>query len=577
MSDGIYSGLLTIEVILHMSYNSDMDEVFFALCKTVDNPVSLGQWLRFKYSKSELLTSGINPRHYKDAASFKIDYACVNLLQKWKGLDTGVDLEAVAMQSFANSEAQCQETNRRFKNLATIPRGSAHGYLHAAQRKIAKLLGMFSVDKVSDSFGWGPGATYELPRRRAFIDTKLHELPISVSRTARALLRCTIEADLHWSAAILGQLPEGPFCLTADVFEEVNVCRVATVPKSAKTHRTIAVEPRGNGFLQKGFGAYIRDRLRTVGINLDDQTRNQHYARRAWLDGLATLDLKAASDTVSTELVWALLPWDWACSLDALRSKKAVMPDGAVVSLNKFSSMGNGFTFELESLIFWALCEAVRDQHDREGIVAVYGDDLIVPAAIATDVCLLLQFCGFTINDEKSFVEGVFHESCGAHYFAGVLVTPAYQKNDLDSLSEFIRFGNRLIRLSFRFGGNKYLAKVVRPAYVALRRRARARYLDSDDYCIPFGSEGDDGWSTRYAAFPFERRNLSQMGIKCTVIGQKMISLPADDRSLLAWSFRRGVVTQVPFEGSVSYASTTQVERRTRRVIPVGQFSVTWG
>jgi hypothetical protein len=356
-------------------------EVFFALCKTVDTPIALGAWLRFRHRcHDDLASLDIRPSDYTSAASFRDDYLIVSFLRKWKGLATTFDKEAAALQSFTLSEDRCRETNRRLRAFEIAPTSALHQVFHLAQRKISKLLGPFSMFCVSESYGWGPGATVEIPRRRAFLDTKMCELPITVSRTAAAWLRAEIESDRNWLGVILGHEPEGPVCLCKEVFEITDECKVTTVPKSAKTDRTIAIEPRGNSFLQKGIGGYFRDRLLKAGQDLSDQRRNQELARQAFSQNLATLDLKAASDTVSTELVYQLLPLEWASAMDALRSRWAVMPDGTRVRLEKFSSMGNGFTFELESLIFWALAQACSDLTSR-GIVSIYGDDLIVDRA----------------------------------------------------------------------------------------------------------------------------------------------------------------------------------------------------
>lgn len=567
----------------------NIGEVFFALCKSIDTPVSLSAWLRYKYSHSELASMAIRPRDYTNRDEFFVDYICTKFLAKSVELNTGIDLETVALQKFIAAEARCKETNSLFRRLATVRNERLHRYLHTAQRKIAKLLGPFSMFTITEGYGWGPGATYEIPRSRAHVDTKLCELPITVSRTARSMLRAEIETDLHWSAAILGHYPSGSFSLLDNVFALQDECRIAMVPKDAKTHRIIAVEPRGNAFLQKGFGSYFRKRLRSVGIDLDDQGVNQNYARRAYDEGLATLDLKAASDTVSKELVWALLPYDWAASLDAVRSRRAEMPDKSIVVLEKFSSMGNGFTFELESLIFWALCSAVRDDLDRNGVVAVYGDDLIVHSSIASDVCLLLQFCGFDVNDEKSFTDGPFYESCGKHYFQGVEVTPAYQKEKVSTPLGSIRLGNRLIRLSARLGCDRFLDKRLYASWSKVRRDALLL-----KNTIPFGSQGDDAWVVPYNDFPFTAFNLDRltkagMGIRCRVLSEQTVSFPANDIALLAWSLRRNdrrhsVHSKVPWdEPPLPYGGAIEIipklaklRETSRRVIPCGQFSLLW-
>jgi hypothetical protein len=566
---------------MHAVNNAAMDEVFFALCKSIDTPVSLGAWLRYRYSHTELASMDIRPRDYSSTEHFQADYAISSLLSKYKGLETGIDLEAVALQKFKQSEDACGETNRRFRRLETVVNPRLHGYLHSAQRKISKLLGPFSCFAVSESYGWGPGATLEIARRRAFVDSKVCELPITVSRSARSLLRNAIEQDLHWSATVLGHYPEGSYCLLDNVFELREESRVETVPKNAKTHRIIAVEPRGNGFLQKGFGGYIRDRLRTVGVNLDDQTRNQELARQARDMALATLDLRAASDTISKEVVYSLLPYEWAASLDAVRTRRSLLPSGEIVVLEKFSSMGNGFTFELESMIFWALVQSVVDEHHRGGVVAVYGDDLIFPTDCSTEVCMTLQFCGFTVNDEKSFFDGEFYESCGKHYFGGQEVTPAFQKETLDDISQFIRFGNRLIRLSARLGQWAGLDVRIEPAWRCIRRLGGFNHLS-----IPLGSQADDGWLVPCSEFHFVANHgdlrvfsedTANHGIWCRVLSAVPRSFVANDLALLAWSMRKGVVTEVPYLGEVKTApERSKLKFSKRRVHPSWEFSLRW-
>lgn len=525
-------------------------QVFYALCKSVDTPVSLGAWLRFKYSQSELATMSIRPERYNSASAFQLDYSVVSLLSKWKGLVTGVDLEAVALQSFKSSEEQCAQTNRRLRSLSILENPGLGEVEHLAQRKIAKLLGAFDLDKVRAGCGWGPGATTDLSRRRAFLDTKICEVPIPVSRSARAILREEIESDLHWSEVVLGVMPSGPFSLLDSCFIEENCSNLTTVPKNAKTHRVIAIEPRGNSFLQKGCGEYVRRKLRTAGIDLNDQGHNQHLARIAHNAGLATIDLKSASDSVSKELVWTLLPYDWAAYLDSIRVRYTRLPDGSVLSLEKFSSMGNGFTFELETLIFWAISLAVKQIHDSEGDMSVYGDDIIVGQDIAEDLISVLSHYGFTTNVDKTFVGGRFFESCGQHFFDGFEVTPAYQKDVIDNERDLLRLGNRLMRMAIRFA-----EPVLHPVIVqAWKACFRQRHPSAPLCFLPLGSQGDDGWLLPSSEIPEPFRNgfNPNRGFRCRVWCEGSVAFPAHEGALLAYSLRRGVVTQAPYLGDIS-------------------------
>lgn len=446
---------------MHKRFPS-MRKVFFALCKSVDSPVSLGAWLRFEHDQLALAKMEVNPRDYLDCQAFRYDYLVVSFLSKWKGLRTGLDLEAEAMKKFISSEDLCAETNMRIRKGRNLGHPAEfERVFYRARRKIASLLGPYSNHCLDPGFGWGPGATDDLTRRTAFLDTKICETPISCTPAAQDLFLSMLALDRHWQDAILNdrRWRRKPAHIALLCLTTRNV--VDTVPKNAKTHRVIAKEPRANAFLQKGAGAWIRKRLKRVGIDLDDQGANQEGAYRAYQEGLATLDLKAASDTMSVELVYELLPIDWADSLDCIRSRESILPNGEIRKLEKFSSMGNGFTFELETLLFWAISSSVMEEQSIEGSPLVYGDDIIVPKSSAQPVIEALNYAGFEVNTSKSYVEGNFFESCGKHYFQGVDVTPIYQKEVVENTLTSIRLSNRLLRQAVRMGFGKDRKSVV--------------------------------------------------------------------------------------------------------------------
>jgi len=459
-------------------------EAYFALCKQANTPYSLGAWIRFRDDHKSFLELDINPGNYMEnqVDLFKLDYAVSAYLSKYKGLDVDVDKDEVALGRFTTSEQACSDANKRLslaRRLAITPELS--GWLYTAKKSIAKLLGPFSLHKIEPFFEWGPGATFDIPRRRAHPDTKLVTTPITVARKALGLARELIQRDLHWSEALLGVMPEGAFSLLPHIFKSVETCRVETVPKNSKTNRVIAVEPTMNLYIQKGVGGYFRARLKSVGIDLDDQGVNQVLCSRALQLSLATIDLKMASDSMCRELVYELLPYEWWSFLDTIRSAEALLPSKSVIRLNKFSSMGNGFTFELESLIFWALVSAVSGEGK---IFSVYGDDIICEKQVASDVIQLLGFVGFQTNEEKSFVDGLFYESCGEHYFNGILVTPPYQKEVYDQQTEYFRAHNRLVRWAARVNVETHAHK---PFFRAADSGFSRCYL-------PLGAESDDGF-----------------------------------------------------------------------------------
>lgn len=197
-----------------------------------------------------------------------------------------------------------------------------------------------------------------------------------------------------------------------------------TVPKNATIDRCAAKEPDLNMFAQKGIGNLIRKRLRWFGINLNDQSINGELARIGSKDNsLMTIDLSSASDSISTRFVFEALPVDWFLLMNDLRSPITEI-DGVQHENHMFSSMGNGFTFELESLLFWAIVRTVAYFRRTRGAISVYGDDIIAPSSLYEPLVQALSYLGFSVNPDKSFHEGPFRESCGKHWWNGYDVTP---------------------------------------------------------------------------------------------------------------------------------------------------------
>ncbi len=415
-----------------------------------------------------LLSLNVDPLTYSDADLFRDDYLVAELMSKFPNFDVGIDREAVAFDKFRKSERDCSEANQRLKSLygkasTTL---SCTSFIYTARRKIERLLGPFSWDEAEQHFGFGPGSTTSLKRVRGDAYYKFGAFKPHVTKECMALGLTAVWREPRWLAHLAGFSGELSDTVVeelrsriqpADIFTIVKGNHVITVPKNAKTDRVIAKEPDLNMYVQKGIGGIIRRRLKRVGVDLDDQTLNQRLAREGSETGsLCTLDLSAASDSVALQLVRELLPPDWVEAIELCRSPQGVLPSGEVITYQKVSSMGNGFTFELESLIFWALVHAVLDYSSTiERRVAVYGDDLIFSVDIYDSVVELLSICGFSTNAKKSFHTGLFRESCGKHYFAGHDVTPFYIREGVETPERLIWLANsirRHARKGFSYG-----------------------------------------------------------------------------------------------------------------------------
>lgn len=211
------------------------------------------------------------------------------------------------------------------------------------------------------------------------------------------------------------------------------------VPKTHDIDRIILKEPELNGFFQKGVGLEMRKLLRSYkkftpdGVDLNTSgDLNSELARAGSLDGhIATVDAERASDSLTLALFEFLFPEDWYNLLLAARSPYVKLPCGRWHRLAMMSGMGNGFTFEAESIIFYAIGAACseRSKLPFAGLyVSIHGDDLTVPSDVILDVKAAYNAAGVEVNEAKSFSEGPFRESCGGHWFKGHAVKPFYVK-----------------------------------------------------------------------------------------------------------------------------------------------------
>lgn len=343
---------------------------------------------------------------------------------------------AAARTSFEQAERICRVTNKRLDYFYTQRDRldpDLRLWVTRAERFIETALGevgMF-IDRIPDLVKVTGGATEDRPRKDA--------LPfLKISRTIRAPTRALplVECFLKYSGNTR------PLRMHA-----VDANRVTFVPKNYKTHRTIACEPTAALPFQLAFDSYVKTRLRRYGCDLRTQEKNQELARIGSVTGeFATLDLSMASDTLSYNTVAWLLPVNWFQFIDRLRAKRY---NGDVGSgeYAKFSSMGNGTTFALETLIFLACIRAVGSKQGT-----TYGDDLIVETELVPKLLKLLRFLGFRINTSKSFVVGPFRESCGADWLSGRLVTPFYVRKIPRTRAELCHLINGVSRISLPYG-----------------------------------------------------------------------------------------------------------------------------
>lgn len=401
----------------------------------------------------------LSEQMYSDMTTHFVMNQIAALVRKfpWEPDQVKTDPEAKAIETFLSSERKCARLNKKF-HLYDNFRSPHESYLSKMRGVIRYIIGNTpNVNDIYDQCNFGAGASLGVHGNATHLAKKLLADEYTVS--SDAILHSALAFSRNRNLADLFLPSSGPLgiqCLDPLAFairfrqklNVVNYNKISFVPKTAVTHRAIAVEPLLNGFLQKGTDLYMRSRIKRFGIDLRDQKVNQQMARLGSLDdsenGFVTIDLSSASDSISIGLVRSLLPSDWFHFLSEIRSESYSI-NGKVFPYHKFCSMGNGFCFPLETLLFVACCFACGCGKAGTDF-SVYGDDIIVRKKYALEVLWLLKVMGFKANKRKTFLQGPFRESCGADWFEGKDVRPYTLDYKLDSVENIFKALNLMRR-----------------------------------------------------------------------------------------------------------------------------------
>lgn len=411
----------------------------------------------------------VDPRAYTNAQEYFLDAVAASLLRKCKDIPSSHNRRASALKTWWDGERACLKTNRR---LDPYLEGFSHpscdsdvaAFISRVRRKISDCLGRApAINQLQPRHG--PGATFS---DKSIRSTVAHKMSVKPSMTSSAVFYL-----LDWWGTAWGR--ESSAVGRNPVMVRGN--RFATAPKDATKERPIGAEPSINVFYQLGLDGEVRSRLKRCEIDLDEgQSWHRYLACAASLTGTAaTLDLTNASGCLAYNLVKLLLEPDWFELFNELRSPFTRMRRSELlaaqgkpqvarsrdeqiwVKLEQFSSMGNGYTFALESLIFWALTESAVESLALDGPVEktyVYGDDIICDSRAVYAVISVLRFFGFEVNNAKSYVDGPFRESCGGDFWDGRAVRPFFLKESLDEPQQLIAAANQVRRVAKDlFGG----------------------------------------------------------------------------------------------------------------------------
>lgn len=539
-----------------------------SLYEACDTPESLGCYLRLKYGDwLGIAQVKTDPRNYLKSDLFDRSNIATSFLSKYPYLPTGVDRESVAYNKFLDAEEQCRETNSRFRNwiedpLKVDPEITLALWL--AARKISILLKDFDWEEFLHATGWGPGST-NVNSGSYTSGYNKYSGALSATSNCLPLGLCCVNSTPSWAAYHAGEIldewqPPLPVSVLKEQVLIVKGGKIVFVPKNAETDRTIIVPVSLNSYVQRGPGKMMRRRLKRAGVDLDSQELNQ---RKAYLGSVtedyATLDAKAASDCVAFVPVITLFPEQWVTPL--LYGREAyghLKQKDRWIRFQKFSAMGNSYTFELESVLFYALCSAGVEVSRRSGSglnpftglkypddVTVYGDDMIVPTDCVPVIKKVLNFAGFSLNDRKTFVSGNFRESCGADYFRGTSVRPIFLKERISSEQSIYKLANNIRRLAHRRVNHDGCDSRFRSCWLLVRNfhpnlnhifRISEGYGDGgfisnlDEATPPRASHGWEGFVMRCLAHTPVKENMIQYRAAMAVYLSSSPELPREGK-----------------------------------------------
>nr|QDH87602.1 MAG: RNA-dependent RNA polymerase [Leviviridae sp.] len=218
------------------------------LFESLNTPISLSCEIMLRYDEVEqLVRKTVDPRDYTLPDRFRDDYQAVSFLKKAPLEIEGVDPLVTAKEKFFAAEVSCGETNARFRSLcagtkySTSPRVIAA--ISAAAQEVQRVLGV-SVNSREwlDACRFGPGAfNHTEARGLTSLYDKLQVAP-SVSHDMAVIGALLVQSQPQWARSVTDCEVDGFWPLIRQ--EDMSLVpgnRIAFVPKTAVTHRTIAI------------------------------------------------------------------------------------------------------------------------------------------------------------------------------------------------------------------------------------------------------------------------------------------------------------------------------------------------
>lgn len=350
--------------------------------------------------------------------------------------DSALNSEATAR--FLQTVREGEEANERIRMRSCD--SHMNSVLCEASLIAGRILGELDYPEIFNACKHGPGASTTVRVRDSYLDIKA----VDISGT-RSMLETFTRHYLQWDVSLRDWLVKGlRHCRRNLGFRVIEHLKMSFVPNKFDKKRGICPETTLGMFFQLGTGKIIAQLLAQF-ANIDIETQADCHrllvVKASLLKelGLATIDWSEASDRVWLEICRAVLPSDWYEWLIHIRTG-AVLVGDHVVELPMISTMGNGYTFPLETLVFYVLlCGLARTHGVAELGISVFGDDCVVPVALMPHVHTLAVELGWKLNLAKSFEDGGFRESCGVDAYRGLRIRTFKIKRPVDTTTNTLK------------------------------------------------------------------------------------------------------------------------------------------
>jgi len=306
--------------------------------------------------------------------------------------------------------------------------------LRRARLIVKGVLGKFDAEKHLTLCKFGKRAAVGVTAKLSYLDNKLSG-PITGSRDHIRWFKSYLQGDKILLDTINSGQNQEQGC--EPIFCECDELRLTNVPKSFKSLRSIMPNTIVGSFYTYGLGKYIQECLKSINLNVSHLQQRHRDLVHVYSKDLShvTADLSSASDSFTWELLCKMLPRDWLNALNFGRITKVKIDDDTY-RLESFMTMGIGFTFQLQTLLFYSLIQAVKQLTGcKKGRVSVYGDDLIYPKELHGYIKAVFTDIGFILNTDKTFVHESFRESCGSDSYCGIDVRPFQPEGQHQMLS----------------------------------------------------------------------------------------------------------------------------------------------